>query len=210
MEGYCTCGAKPPEDARFCHKCGRPLRDEPIAVEPEEVAEAPVAAGPVAPPPLPGIGFHNKIAVRVALLTGILAFVLAVVSGQLNLPQVFPLVWLICGGFFAVFLYQRRTGERLSVLGGARLGWLTGIFGFLIATVLITLTAIAIADQGAADLIREQMKLHGLPDTSAKQVLDIFHSFSGVMGVLLFFFVLFTLLPMFGGAVGAKLLEKKQ
>lgn len=209
MEGYCTCGAKLPEDARFCHKCGRPLREEPV-VEPEEVVEAPVIVPPVAPPPLPGIGFHNKIAVRVSLLAGVSAFVLATLSGQLNLPQAFPLVWLICAGFFAVFLYQRRTGEKLSVVGGARLGWLTGIFGFAIATVLITLTAVAIADHSAAEMLREQMKLRGLPETAAKQVLDVFHSFSGVISVLAFFFVLFTLLPMFGGAVGAKLLEKKQ
>src|SRR3954453_7443593 len=62
---YCTCGAKLPEDARFCHKCGKPQFE---LIEPEEPAVVePVPPVPVQPPPQPqGVGFRNPAAVRVA------------------------------------------------------------------------------------------------------------------------------------------------
>src|SRR5258708_28410835 len=64
----CTCGAILPEDARFCHKCGKPQREEPLI--PQEAAEP---QPPPPPPPLPTlepprIGFHNAPAVRIALI----------------------------------------------------------------------------------------------------------------------------------------------
>src|ERR1044071_8323555 len=63
---FCTCGARLPEDARFCHKCGKPQRDEPLMVEearppPPFPRDVPVV---LAPP----IGFHNGPAVRIGLL----------------------------------------------------------------------------------------------------------------------------------------------
>src|SRR2546427_7172180 len=107
----CTCGAQPPADARFCHKCGRPLREEPTLEQHEEAPLLPAALPPPVPPP---IGFHNGPAVRIALMAGSLAFLLSILSGQLALPQTFALLWLIAAGFLAVFLYRRRTGQRLS------------------------------------------------------------------------------------------------
>ena len=43
----------------------------------------------------------------------------------------------VFAGFLAVFLYRRRTGQRLSVASGARLGWICGIFGFVIVAVML-------------------------------------------------------------------------
>src|SRR5579862_3192296 len=65
----CTCGAQLPPDARFCHKCGKPQRDEPLLVDEPVVVPPPPPLAP--PPPAPPISFRNAIAVRVALATGI-------------------------------------------------------------------------------------------------------------------------------------------
>src|SRR5690349_539348 len=64
---FCTCGTQLVEDARFCHKCAKPTRDEPVFVEePAPVAEfvAPPPPLPVEPPP---IGLKNGLAIRIAL-----------------------------------------------------------------------------------------------------------------------------------------------
>src|SRR5712671_2740184 len=94
----CTCGAKLPPDARFCHKCGKPQRDEPLLVQEQEPVQRPIeppGLPPVSKLELPRIGFHNGLAVRIALLAGILAFFCSIITGRLPLPQEFALVWLV-------------------------------------------------------------------------------------------------------------------
>src|SRR5579872_719709 len=62
----CTCGAKLPPDARFCHKCGKPQRDEPVVME--EVLSPPPLPFTELPAPITArISFHNGLAVRAAL-----------------------------------------------------------------------------------------------------------------------------------------------
>ena len=152
MPERCTCGATLPEDALFCHRCGKPQR-ELLAAEPE------LEPAPIVPPPIPAapvalstpapIGFHNGPAVRMALLAGMLSIAVLMVTGQISMLQVLMPLWLIAGGFFAVFLYRRKTGQRLSALSGAHLGWIAGIFGFLFMTVILTLFAVAMSEPSA-------------------------------------------------------------
>ncbi|MEI9814090.1 MAG: zinc ribbon domain-containing protein [Acidobacteriota bacterium] len=68
MPEFCTCGAQLPADARFCHKCGKPQRDEPV-MEPE-VATPVVVPVEAVPPPVAAapINLRNGIAVQSALL----------------------------------------------------------------------------------------------------------------------------------------------
>lgn len=160
-----------------------------------------VPAAPVAPPPAP-IGFHNRIAVRVALSTGILAVLLSAVSGP------WSLVWLVAGGFFAVYLYRRRTGARLSVWSGAHLGWISGVFGFVLVMVVVTLGAVAMSQTDMLPAMREQMKAYSFSEKDVEQMLQLFRSPSGLVGLLSMTFVSFTVLPAVGGAVGAKLLSR--
>src|SRR5258707_7098587 len=79
----CTCGAQLPEDARFCHKCGKPQRDEPHLVEPEPPPPMPIGieGAPQAPAAPPSIGFHNTTAVWIALRVALIMFLLCLVSG---------------------------------------------------------------------------------------------------------------------------------
>lgn len=210
MPDFCTCGAQLPPDARFCHKCGKPQYDYPGVVdEPAETPlPPPVAAAPVQPPP--EISFHNRLAVR----TGFLAALMAVLPFMLLLPV--PLLsWLVAflTGFLAVFIYSRLTGQALSIRSGARMGWITGIFSFTFATAFFTITMVAISSQGKiADFFREhQDQLHLRADQLAAmtKLLEDPAQLAGIIVItLLMLFILLTALPMLGGALGAKVLEK--
>jgi hypothetical protein len=202
---YCTCGAKLPEDARFCHKCGRPTREEPIQVE--EAPPVPVILTPPPAPQFPPIGLRNAPAVRAALLSGALAFLLLIVSSQLHVPAAFAL-GLVAAGFMAVYLYQRRTGQRLSVLHGAHLGWISGIFGFTITAVLLAGVMAALTDPALLQAMRDQYKAQLGSQVDIDQVINELRSPSGLLAAVALMFLMFTVLPACGGALGAKLLDR--
>jgi len=202
----CTCGAQLPEDALFCHKCGKPQREIVSVDEPEPVVAPPPI--PVNVPQPPVINFHNGPAVRIALITGVVAFLCLLLVGQLALPQAVVYVWLAAAGFLAVFLYRRSTGQKLSIMNGARLGWISGIFGFVIVTVLLTLFVVALSEPSVVSVMREQIKTRGISDATLDQMIQEIRSPSGITQALGLFFLLFTVLPAFGGAVGAKLLDR--
>jgi hypothetical protein len=210
----CTCGAQLPEDALFCHKCGKPQREIVSVDEPEVSAPPPipVATEAQAVPRIPAessvITFHNGTAVRIAVSMGFLAFLCLLVVGQLALPEALIFVWLAAAGFLSVFLYRRSTGQRLSVVNGARLGWISGVFGFVIVTILLTLFVVALSEPSVVTALREQIKTRGIPEANLDQMIDALRSPSGITSALGLFFLLFTVLPAFGGAVGAKLLDR--
>jgi hypothetical protein len=217
----CTCGAVLPPDALFCHKCGKPQREDliPVETEPAPTTAADLQASTTPPPPAlptsapepPPIGFHNGPAVRIALLAGVLSIVVSALTGQLPLLRVLAPVWLVATGFLAVFLYRRRTGQRLSALSGAHLGWICGIFGFVIVTIILTIFAVALSEPTFVSAMQEQLRDHGTPESDVaqvKQVIEALRTPAGIASALLTSFVLFTLLPAFGGLLGAKLLDR--
>jgi hypothetical protein len=205
---YCTCGAKLPEDARFCHKCGKPQREEPeiAALASEASVETPEPAS-VAPPPLPLIGFRNPVAVRAAIISS----ALATVAGLIPLPGLFHSLWqlltIAAGGFASVYLYQRRTGNYLSVRGGLQIGWMTGLFCFVVTMVMLTLLLAVFAGVGESGL-KQITAESGKPE-----IAEIFSGMLTNPAMLIFalvsaFFVM-TVLASAGGALGSKVLEKE-
>jgi hypothetical protein len=203
----CTCGAELPPDALFCHKCGKPQREIlETTVETEAPPPAPPLPAPVAPPP---IGFHNGPAVRVALLAGMLSILVTALTGQLALLRPLALVWPVATGFLAVFLYRRNTGQRLSPLSGAHLGWICGIFGFVIITIMLTIFAAVLSDPSVVTSMRDYLKDHGMSEADINKSIDIFRNPSDIVNGLLVSFLLFTLLPAFGGLIGAKFLNRE-
>lgn len=205
----CTCGAWPPEDARFCHKCGRPLYDAP---EPE-------VASPPAPPPPPlvappieqsAVNLQNRAAVRAGLMAAVASSLLLLVPMPLYVNIVWSLAVLLAGGFLSVWLYRRRTGREVSGRNGAWLGWITGLFCFVFAAVLMTVTILAISGESdAAAAFRDQLEAQATGGVDPQEVLDLVLSPAGVVLILVFTFFVCTLLATLGGVMGAKVLEKE-
>ena len=213
---HCSCGALLVEDALFCHKCGKPQRDigpaEPDATEPPPPPLTPAIALSAAPPTPADINFHNRIAVGIAMLCAVGAWILINVSTGLIVTALWAIPWLTVAGFSAVYLYHRRTGILLSVGKGARLGWLTGIFSFLIALVLFVVTiAIASTQGGFLTMFRAQMEAQAGPNID--EVTRALESPASVAVMLifglLFGFCVTVVLPVLGGALCAKVLEKE-
>jgi hypothetical protein len=203
---FCTCGAQLPDDARFCHKCGKPQRDEPLLVEDEQPNVVPPPPTPAAAEP-PPISFRNAIAVRVALATGIPIFLLSVSLSAIAGPL--ALAVPVAGGFFAVYLYRRRTGQRITVLAGARLGWISGIIVFSILTLLLTVTVLVLSQPDLVQNMRDQMaKMSSLSQEEITRNMDLLRTPSGLAVALLNAFLTYTLLTALGGAVGAKFLSR--
>jgi hypothetical protein len=136
---------------------------------------------------------------------------------MIPLPPLVQVLWqlvmVVIGGFLAVWLYERRTGNYLTVGSGARLGWITGIFAFLIMMVMFTLSVILLASgDGIQQSFREMLSMRGSPEV-AQQFDQLINSPAGLafllFGMLLTSFLMLTILATVGGALGAKVLEKE-
>src|SRR5208282_122217 len=143
--------------------------------------------------------------VRVALTAGILSIVVTFLTGQLALLRPLALVWPVATGALAVFLYRRATGQRLTPLNGAHLGWICGIFGFVIVVIMLTMIAVALSEPTVVSAMHDQLKDRGMSEQDVTQVIDVLRSPAGVASWLLVSFLMFTVLPVFGGMIGAKL-----
>ena len=136
---------------------------------------------------------------------------------SLPMPVVLSAVWqlalLVAGGFFSVYLYNRRSGHALTIRGGARMGWITGLFCFVIVTVFFTIGILGVAaNQGLAAFFQEMVSQRGTPEISEQfnQLLQTPGGLASLVGgILVMFFLMLTILPAVGGALGAKVLEKE-
>lgn len=152
----CSCGTTLVENARFCHRCGKPtfetpLDDEPTFIEPQiarQVTAEPAVAAGVAPLP---ISFRNPIALRVAFLMCIGIMLVQVIPGA----QILFVVWFVAGGWGGVLIYRRLTGVTLTVSSGARLGALTGIMTFLSLAAILA-SYMSVSSQEFFDMLVKQ------------------------------------------------------
>jgi hypothetical protein len=206
----CTCGAILPEDARFCHKCGKPQFEENIAAlnseqESESVQAAPQPSTISNAPPV-GISFKNSRAVVISLVVAAGAMVCFFPIAFLA-PPLFP-VFLCAVGFVTVRIYKGRSAESLSTSAGARLGWMTGLWIFLVFAVLLALSAIMVANPELWQQLQETWAR--LPQTAPLTSLSQHDFLVRLLVMFPFFFFLFTLLPGLGGILGAKLSLRKR
>lgn len=202
----CTCGAFPPEDAQFCHKCGRPLReDEP---EPQPV-DSPAPAPPVVTPAAPvargiAINFRNRRAVAVSIMVAAVTLLLLLPMSMVA-PSLAPVLFA-GGGFLASQLYRRGSGEPFTPQNGARMGFMTSLWSFLVLLVIYTAFAAMVASPDTRHMFQLQLtQLQSNPQAAEiARILDnprqfILASVEGMFGL----FCLWTLLSMAGGMFGA-------
>jgi hypothetical protein len=140
--------------------------------------------------------------VWVALRVGILAFLVSALSGT------FGVVLLPLGGFFAVYLYRRRTGQKLTMMNGAQLGWLSGIFAFLFITLILTLLVVFLSEPDMVAQVKQQGMAKSIPAAEMDAVIERLRSPGGIAALLASAFLTLTALPAIGGALGARLLGR--
>ena len=155
------------------------------------------------------ISFHNVLAVRIAFLMALLCSVAIELLAPFLLGVVFLFTGLVAGGGAAAYFYSRKSGQTLSVRNGSRMGWITGIFSFVIFLVTTTIKCIAVSlDKGLSQFFRDELTAYPGRTADMDQLIKILQTPEGV-GAFLFvlivvMFILFTLLPTIGGAIGAK------
>lgn len=150
MTENCTCGTLLVENARFCHRCGRPTGE--IATE-EEIPPLPTPAPVAAKPALAQIpvGFRNPLALRVAFVMSLGIMLLQMIPG-LNL---FFAVWWLAAGWSAVAIYRKLTGAVLTVSAGARLGSITGVLAFASMTITFALSMTFMGRQLLDEMVKQ-------------------------------------------------------
>ena len=103
------------EDARLCHKCGKPQYEEDI-VRLSAHDSAPASVPPaiqVTSAKLSRIGFRNPRAVGITLTMAALSLVALSVVAQIGVPPLGLLI-LCAAGFSAARLYRNRSAEPLT------------------------------------------------------------------------------------------------
>jgi len=172
----------------------------------DAVEEAPVPP-PVEvlhpPPAAVTVSFRNGTAVRIGLLTALLTLLLNTIPlppalAYLRLPGLSFLA-----GWFAVWTWSRRTRQRPTIRDGARLGWMAGVFTFLMFAGLLTFVVVVAMTPGALDQVKQQIPR----DAGAQELLRFLQNPAPgeLIAILVAMFLVFTALPTIGGAISARL-----
>ncbi|MBV9227436.1 MAG: zinc ribbon domain-containing protein [Acidobacteriaceae bacterium] len=210
MQPRCTCGAILPDDARFCHKCGKPQFEEDAArislQQASDTVQVPSEPATVSGTATTGISFKNSRAVVISLIAAVGAMVGFLPVAYLA-PALFPL--LLCAmGFVAVRIYKSSSAEPMTVSAGARLGWMTGLWLFAIFAVLLALGAIMFMNPQVWQQFQEAAAR--TPQAAAVSSMSQHEAMVQLLIAFPFCFFLFTLLSGLGGMLGAKLPLRKR
>jgi len=142
----------------------------------------------------------GPLPVRIALVAAVSATVLSLWAPTLS--------WL-AAGFFAAYLYCRKTGFRLDVLAGVKIGWITGLILYGFSAVVFTAQQLpdALAGHPGKTLLEELQKSSFQNPEVMQEMTHMAQTDPGKMILLLLvaMFVVVTCLSMAGGALGAKL-----
>lgn len=197
------------EGSRFCHKCGRPTSGEP---EPPVEVPRIILTPPAIPLVVdPGVSFANPAVLRIAFA----AAALSILLDSTPFVNLLFILWSMGAGFLAVWMYRRRTGRPLSVSSGAKLGWITGVFTFVIMTVLLTANAVLSTKELTEQYqqYQKQMAATWSHDPNYQQILSTLQNpATFAVFILLFMLLIFLLLSLAsvaGGALGARLSNKE-
>jgi hypothetical protein len=209
----CTCGATLPDDARFCHRCGKPQFEEDAARWQHVDPVVPVVAPPIGKSKEGKIDFGNRRAVFVSIAVSMLTlFVFTMTSVAVPFAASILLLPLFCfSGFTAARLYIKQTGEEITAQSGARLGFMTALWAFLVVVILCVFLAVFVSNAQARDQLVSIVSSQGNPAAQeiVKMLQDPRRFILLLMGELLVNFCLFTFPSMLGGMLGVRYSAKK-
>jgi hypothetical protein len=155
------------------------------------------------PTPPKGISFKDTRAVGITVSAAVLAFLGLMAVGALlpgAMPVLLPVVLLIAG-FIVPAAYQRRTRIPLTTAAGARLGWMTGVWFFLGAVIIATLTMLVLSSPSGSDALNQ---LKSNPQFAQIKIATPHDLATSLLMSALPTFLLVTLLPGVGGMIGAR------
>lgn len=155
-----------------------------------------VVAPPPPPPPRPStVSVKNMRAVAITVIMAASAFVISGAAVVVS-PFLFPLV-LLGAGFFSALIYGNRAPAPISPASGAFLGWLTGLWLFLVF-------GISLLSPAGAEAMRQ---IQNTPQFSQLHMQD-------ARQLLLFSalacFCIVTFLPGVGGILGASFASRRR
>jgi hypothetical protein len=198
VQPRCSCGALLPEDARFCHKCGKPQYEEDIARLNEPAVETAALRPP--PPPVTGpagrIGFGNLRAVGITIAVAACSLIALGVASVIT-PLLVPMV-LCAAGFFAAKFYKSRVVEPLTPFNGATLGVMTGVWLFLMFAVCVAMTSISINSPEGQEMLKAF-------NQKVPELAKILNDPGQLLLVMVLWFFILTISAAFGGMLAARM-----
>lgn len=220
MEHAChQCGAAVEEGTAFCPQCGAPqirvitTAEEPASPplppgtpEDAQPPAEPVALGAeAAEAPPPRVEWSQ--AVPAAAMAGIVLALAWVI------PPVGFVLWVVAAGLVGVAFYRRRVpADTLTPRQGARVGAVSGLFGFVVFALLMAVELLARGGGRFRELLQQVMQQAASrnPDPRAQQAMQQLMTPAGmaflVTFVMVLFLVVFLVFSAAGGALGAWLI----
>ncbi len=125
------------------------------------------------------------------------------IAGMIS-PLLWPLI-LLAAGFAAVGLYKGRSPEPLSGAAGARLGWMTGLWLFLVLTIAGIMVSLYITSAAGAELMKQ---LKAMPQFSQMSLSDTHQLLNSMLVSAIPTFFMVTVIPGLGGLIGARFWTK--
>jgi ABC-type phosphate transport system permease subunit len=147
------------------------------------------------------ISFRNWRAVAVSIVVATIALI---GMGFVSLLSPLLAPFALCGaGFLTVIIYRRQSPQDISTIAGARLGWMTGLWLFLITFVGLALFAFYISSPSGLAALRAATNV--MPNPDLAKILNDPHEFlASIPREIAGWFLTVTLLPGLGGMLAAK------
>jgi hypothetical protein len=224
MEHSChQCGAAVEEGTAFCRQCGAPqIR---VVTEQEEPASPPLPPGTPedAQPPAKPVELGPEVPERAAPATieWSQALPAAATAGiVLALAWVIPpvgfVLWVVAAGLVGVAFYRRRVpAGGLTPRMGARIGAISGLFGFAVFAFLLAMDLLTRGGGKFHEVLQQVLQQAAArnADPRAQQAIQQLMSPAGLAFLVTFamviFLVMFLLFSAAGGALGAWLIGGK-
>ncbi len=121
----------------------------------------------------------------------------------LSLGNCLCCLWIVGGGVFAAYLYQRNSSEKLTSSDGMKAGALAGFLAAMVATLMDL-----VFSYWTRDLLIRFMEAYGMEPSTFMNYQHYFTA-RGFASTLLMRLIIFSLFAAIGGALGTALFKPK-